>query len=154
MLDVNAILVETGQTIWFYRFVKTELPRTDNTVKVLATQRDGAWVLENPEVVHTREERRLRSGEIEAVSIGARSTQEEEATYFALVREVVHDFVGQFASGAGGSAPPPNLAARITSPLPPTIAPAAQPAPGGAPSASPPVPSTPTPPPVMATPLK
>jgi hypothetical protein len=119
MLDANAVWVATGQTMWFYRWLKIAPLSADLHTSVLAYYRPpvpamriprrrrgelptyipeqaGAWMPVAP-LTNTVPEITAISSEREAVSRGARNASDEDAVYFALVREVVSDFVGQFA---------------------------------------------------------
>src|SRR5207249_2914831 len=83
MLDVNAIMVNTGQTLWFYRWVETEPQRVDNSVWAMAVEGDNRLL--NPFQPRSRmaapSAAVVRSGEIEAVSHSGRSADEERALY-------------------------------------------------------------------------
>jgi hypothetical protein len=150
MLDVNAIMVDTGQTIWFYRWVKTEPQRQDNNIMALAMETgNNLWSEVKPLGRPTSNNVAVvRSAEVEAVSQSGRSADQEKALYFQLLRSVVSDFVKQFSGGRNVAAiplrkrPPPPAPAPAPAPLPPPAAPEAPPAPTAsapAPAASPPV---------------
>lgn len=99
MLDVNAILVETGQTIWFYRWQHLDTSETQVSNGVLATK------LENE--AHWKETYPLPrgTGPGQPVGLAADSGSYQaaggpanagEARSFRLMREVVADFVDRF----------------------------------------------------------
>ena len=169
MLDVNAILVATGQTIWFYRWVKTEPQRQDNNLMALAMETSkNLWMEVRPRPrTATGNVAVVRSAEVEAVSRSGRSADQEKALYFQLLRSVVSSFVKEFSGGRNIAAMPmppraPQPAA-IPAPVPPAApevpAPAAAPPPEaaapspGAVTASAPLPSV-APPTVQPPPIR
>lgn len=106
MLDVNAILVSTGQTIWFYRWQKLDTGDMTTSLKALATRL--------PPSTWERIQPRRASNASTASDIEARTWVEREeeksggapenardALYFQLMRDVVRDFVTRFTNGAG-----------------------------------------------------
>ena len=101
MLDANAIMVDTGQTVWFYRWIKAEPVREDDQTSVLARRDKGQWIAIEPEQSYEPKQTMVRSAEVEAVSTSGRSASEEEAVYFRLMRDVIGDFVAQFLKGSG-----------------------------------------------------
>jgi hypothetical protein len=129
MLDVNATVVESGQSIWFYRASKVEQLARDNSASLLLTQKKkGAWTAVRPESQTQADNTRVaRSAEMVAVSSGGRSADQENAVYFGLVRQAVDDFANAFASGQtagsmmppGGNIPPPPPAGAGYPPPPP-----------------------------------
>lgn len=107
MLDVNAILVSSGQTIWFYRWQKLDTGDLSTSLKALATRLP-------PEPWRKVQPRQLPS--VAADSYEARSWIErgeehsgggpanaQDATYFQLMREVVRDFVTRFTGNVPGN---------------------------------------------------
>jgi hypothetical protein len=134
MLDVNAILVGTGQTIWFYRWVKTEPQRQDNNITALAMETSkNLWMQVSPKPrAATSNVSVVRSAEVEAVSRSGRSADQEKALYFQLLRSVVSSFVKEFSGGRNIAAipMPPRAPQPAAAPLP--AAPEA-PAPAAAP---------------------
>lgn len=113
MLDVNATVIDTGQSIWFYRASKVEQLARDNSASLLLTQKKrGPWTPVRPEsqAQQANNTRVARSAEMVAVSSGGRSADQENAVYFGLVRQAVDDFANAFASGqTAASTMPPNL---------------------------------------------
>jgi len=106
MLDVNATVVETGQSIWFYRASKIEQLNRDNSASILLTQKKKqGWTVTSPqqEAQAASDARVARSAEMVAVSSSGRSADQENAAYFALVRNAVDDFANSFASGQSSS---------------------------------------------------
>lgn len=115
MLDVNAIWVASGQTIWFYRWVKVAPFKNQQGVEVLAyydppaisrrrrhdpsiPEGPGRWVAvppAQPQVVPQVVP--VVSSERESLSAPAVNANDDDATYFAIAREVVGNFVGQFS---------------------------------------------------------
>jgi hypothetical protein len=108
MLDVNAVMVETGQTIWFYRWVKADSSSTERMARAVTTKVKQTWqpvsLACQPKAKPTKV---VKSGESEAVSVGALSASDIEAQYFQLIREVVADFVAHFSKGSAGPAKAP-----------------------------------------------
>jgi hypothetical protein len=97
MLDVNAVMVETGQTIWFYRWEKADSVGADKVTRVLALKSKNLWMPIAPKCQKgASNERVVKSGESEAVSVGAAAGSDTEAAYFSLIRDVVADFVAKF----------------------------------------------------------
>ena len=108
MLNVNAVLARTGQTVWFYRWMKAEPLEQDEIISVLAKLEDDdddkdeeQWSQVSPEREDAANDRDriVRSGETEAISVGSRPASASDAVYFQLVQDVVNDFVTQFARG-------------------------------------------------------
>ncbi|MFO0755246.1 MAG: hypothetical protein U0359_02070 [Byssovorax sp.] len=118
MLDANAVLVSSGQAIWFYRWLKVAPFSAEQQAKVLAffgppasfkpakgdpqtylLGQPGTWTPVAPEPSPDAGPVTVTavSSEREAISTGAKNASEDDATYFALVREVVADFVGKFS---------------------------------------------------------
>lgn len=98
-LDVNAVMVDTGQSIWFYQN-KRVLPITgDTTFRVLAVRHKKQWIELQPLTPRQPRTSRATVGEVEAVSVGDRASSEQDATYTTLLRELVADFVTQFTQG-------------------------------------------------------
>ena len=98
MLDINAINVATGQTMWFYRWQKLDTDRYETGARGLYTQLgDGPWSAvpwptgPRPVVGPT-----MSSGEVREERSGGGPDSASQALYFQLMREVVRDFVGSF----------------------------------------------------------
>ena len=100
MLDVNAVDIETGQTIWFYRWSKHE-----NTSQSIVT----GYLLECSPHFNCRKVRAKgrsvkggdggkRSNETESFSSSARVASAPDVVYFGLLRDVTIDFVRRFSS--------------------------------------------------------
>lgn len=105
MLDVNAILVSTGQTIWFYRWQKLDTGEMTTTLKALATRLppDG-WMKTEPhrpanDSLSLSEARSWK--QVEEAQRAQRPENERDALYFQLMREVVRDFVTRFTGKPG-----------------------------------------------------
>jgi hypothetical protein len=102
MLDVNAVMVSSGQSIWFYRWQRLDTPTAARQVSALARRVDGGpWVPVAPAplapaALPVDERRSVESGE--RVSGGA-PEDPADAAYFRLMREVVTDFVQRFTHG-------------------------------------------------------
>lgn len=103
MLDVNAISVSTGQTLWFYRWQRLDTPSASRRVSALAS-REGAgyWFQVMPitpasAVTPVDPRAAVESGE-QLQGGGAQDVA--DATYFRLMREVVTDFVQRFNPNA------------------------------------------------------
>jgi hypothetical protein len=159
MLDVNAIMVATGQTIWFYRWVKIEPQRQDNNIMALAKETNkDFWMAVSPRPREvTGNVSVVRSGEVEAVSRSGRSADEQKALYFQLLRSVVSNFVKEFSGGrniaaipmppraprpAAVPASPPSASPEVPAPAPAAVPGAAAPSPDASPvAASAPLPS-------------
>ncbi len=142
MLDVNAIMVSTGQTIWFYRWVKIEPQRQDNDVMALARETNkDMWMAVSPRPrAATGNVAVVRSAEVEAVSRSGRSADEQKALYFQLLRSVISNFVKEFSGGRNIAAiPMPPRAPRPAAP-PPASPEAPAPAPAPVPGAAAPLP--------------
>ncbi len=103
MLDVNAIAVDTGQTIWFYRLAKAQAASKDNSVTFTAERIGSGWRLYSPSGKKSDERTAMvKSGEVEAISTSGQSANQEETIYFQLMREVIKDFAEEFKSGRAG----------------------------------------------------
>lgn len=98
MLDVNAILVESGQTIWFYRWQRLDTSSSRHEVSVLAkrmsdelvwqpaipTQKPGTFAPYQP-------------GDSATFEAAGGPSNATDALYFQLMRDVVADFVARFS---------------------------------------------------------
>jgi hypothetical protein len=106
MLDVNAIAVDTGQTIWFYRWTKSEPLQEDRTVEFLASYQQKRWFrLESEQRRHNAPKGNARSGEVQVMSSSARPANEDNAVYFQLMRDVISDFAAAFSAGQRSQRP-------------------------------------------------
>ena len=93
-INATAVLVDTGQAIWFYEWTHKEaLSDRYETDVLLACKHDVCW-RPAPE---TKPEREVYSGSTEAVSASERDANEINATYSALIREALDDLVIRFA---------------------------------------------------------
>jgi hypothetical protein len=93
-INTTAVLVDTGQAIWFYEWTHKEaLSDRYETDVLLACKHDVCW-RPAPE---TEAEREVYSGSTEAVSASERDTNEINATYNVLIREALDDLVTRFA---------------------------------------------------------
>ena len=109
MLDINAILVSTWQTIWFYRWQKLDTGSSTTSVTALARKLGaGPWQQVDPVRPYTPNQPQWedrRSVEVEEHSHAGGPQNSERATYFRLMREVVGDFVSRFTHpGTAGGA--------------------------------------------------
>jgi hypothetical protein len=98
MLDINAILVSTGQTIWFYRWQKLDTQSLTNAVSVLAQRTgDGPWSPVAPPGNPGAPNVEQRSAvEYQNQTSGGGPANAREALYFKMMRDVVGDFVVRF----------------------------------------------------------
>ena len=109
MLDVSMVDSETGQTIWFYRWLNQKdtstlafanfllhcKPRGCHKGKELNfVDQDSSR--QNDQKSKSSEK---RSSEIENNSTNASPSSEEDAEYFNLLKDVTADFVKRFSSG-------------------------------------------------------
>lgn len=103
-LNVNAIMVETSQTFWFYQWTKFNVS-AGLELGVLSQLTLMGPVVVTPQCSSDQVARPTigKSTESAASNVGLPSSSEEKALYFKLVREVVNDFVTQFAKGAAPS---------------------------------------------------
>ncbi len=99
MLDVNAILVESGQTIWFYRWQRLDTASTGSEVSALAQKMsdDVAWRAVVPRPSGTVQP---APAPVESASFQSNGgpASAKDARYFQLMREVVTDFVRRFTT--------------------------------------------------------
>ena len=105
MLDVNAVLVGSGQTIWFYRWIKPELSDREDVVAVHFQKKRG-WVpigFSNP-VNNVPGDKTEGHAQSTTVSTGPGAANERQARYHDLVRNIVKDFAQAFASGQSTAA--------------------------------------------------
>jgi len=104
-LNVNAIMVETGQTIWFYQWTKFDAPGGELDVRVLSELTGNMqWSVVSPQCSSLYAARSMKGNPRESDATGVTAGSEEKPLYFKLMREVVKDFVAQFAKGAGSTA--------------------------------------------------
>jgi hypothetical protein len=102
MLDVNAVMVSTGETIWFYRARLDSKEGAVQQASTLIFGKGDLWWRVPPrahnaggnEVVEMR-----GASEVEAVSTSAQPSEVIDAKYFALIRTAVSDFVERFSKG-------------------------------------------------------
>jgi len=93
-INATAVLVDTGQAIWFYEWTHKEaLSDRYETDVLLACKHENCW-RPSPE---TPPEREVYSGSTEAVSAAERDASEINATYNVLIREALDDLVTRFA---------------------------------------------------------
>jgi hypothetical protein len=148
-LDAVAIWVQSGQSIWYYRWTHARAPdEVASGYNVLLTCLDG--MLNQCEAKQLRRPvagvpGRAAAGETVAVSVAERPEDIERAVYAGLFKEVVSDFVSSFAKARGMARPAP------------AAAPAYQPAaayPAEPPAASYPAPAPARPAPAPAAPAE
>ena len=98
MLDINAIHVATGQTMWFYRWQKLDTDRYETGARGLYTQVGaGPWAaVAWPTGSRPSASPTMSTGEVRVERSGGGPESASEALYFQLMREVVRDFVGSF----------------------------------------------------------
>jgi predicted ribosome quality control (RQC) complex YloA/Tae2 family protein len=111
MLDVSAVDSETGQSIWFYRWLNQKDTATYVFANFLLHCKPGNchkgkelnWVDQDSKAPNQDNQksnsREKRSSEEENKSIDARPSSEDEAEYFNLLKDVTADFVKRFSSG-------------------------------------------------------
>jgi len=93
-INATAVLVDTGQAIWFYEWThKESLSDRYETEVLLACKKERCWQA-SPE---QKPEREVYSGSTEAVSASERDANEINATYNDLIREALDDLVTRFA---------------------------------------------------------
>ena len=93
-INATAVLVDTGQAIWFYEWThKESLSDRYETDVLLACKHAVCW-RPAPE---TNPEREVYSGSTEAVSASERDANQRNATYNDLIREALDDLVTRFA---------------------------------------------------------
>ena len=104
MLDVNAILVETGQTIWFYRWQHLDTTALGRETRVLAQRwsNEKDWKPAIPRVRATDDAPTHEADDGTFQQLGGPSSV-KDARYFRLMREVVGDFVSRFTQRSPGS---------------------------------------------------
>ncbi len=106
-LNVNAVMVETGQTIWFYQWTKFDTARPPITVRVLSQLTDDRtreWAAVAPQCsANYGPSSPARSTESSATGITPGSDTEMKNIYFRLMRAVVGDFVTRFAKSPGST---------------------------------------------------
>jgi len=99
MLDLDAVLVSSGQSIWFYRWQRLDTPASARQVSALGLRVDGgAWIPVAPRslvpvAAPVDDRRSVESGELVA---GGGPEAPLDAAYFRLMREVVADAVQRF----------------------------------------------------------
>lgn len=101
MLDINAVDIETGQTLWYYRWRKHEDASRYVFANVLVQCWDNWGCL--PEAKQDPDGKQIahenRSTEVETISTSARPASEQDVIYFGLLQDVTADFVKRFSSG-------------------------------------------------------
>jgi hypothetical protein len=117
-LDAVAIWVQSGQSIWYYRWTHARPPdEVSSGYNVLLACLDG--VLSQCEAKQLRRPvaqvpGRAAAGETVAVSVSERPEDIERSIYADLFKEVVSDFVSSFAKARGSglrpmpASPPPS----------------------------------------------
>lgn len=104
-LDVNAVMVSSGQTIWFYRWLKVEpLPPDLRFSMFLFQSGSGPWLpVAGVGQGDALEAHSAKARESEAVSVQGSPENRIADAYHALIREVIRDFVERFrGTRAGG----------------------------------------------------
>ncbi|MGD2063024.1 MAG: hypothetical protein PVF51_05515 [Nitrospirota bacterium] len=93
-INATAVLVDTGQAIWFYEWTHKEaLSDRYETDVLLACKHDVCW---RPSA-ETKPEREVYSGSTEAVSASERDASAINATYNELIGQALDDLVTRFA---------------------------------------------------------
>jgi hypothetical protein len=90
MVDVNAVLTDSGQSIWFYRWRKVEIEPGANVAVALARGDSAQWERVQPEGDSVRRSRKPGAEE-----------HEDETKYFIVLRDVVSDFANEFHGALG-----------------------------------------------------
>ncbi|MEN3973974.1 hypothetical protein [Emcibacter sp. SYSU 3D8] len=110
-LDAVAVWVQTGQSIWYYRWTHSRAPEdAASGYNVLLTCLDG--VLSQCQTNQIRRAvaqapGQAAAGETVAVSISERPEDAERAIFSELYKEVVSDFVTSFARNKSNARPAP-----------------------------------------------
>lgn len=97
MLDVNAILVSSGQTMWFYRWTRLDGMSAGQEVRALARRlsNETLWQLTTARTNPSAPQQVNAPDTATYHSTGGPSSA-KDARYFQLMREVVGDFVARF----------------------------------------------------------
>jgi len=158
-LDVNAIMVSTGQSIWFYRGTRFEEVKEEHLVEFRGLRRGPQWEFRPMPQDQARPEPTAPPTSM-SQTVGGAPASPEDQKYHQLMLELVRDFVQRF-SGAGGQPAPAGYAPAAAPPgappaaAPPGAPPGAAPPPGSPPPAAPPPGAPPpgaAPPPAAAPP--
>jgi len=99
-VNVSAVDVETGQSIWFYEWTVVEDRELEsNAAQLFLCHRSNQTrcFMRAPQVEKGARSTSTRSGGVRAESVGAGAESERTAMYHRLVREVVADLVQRFA---------------------------------------------------------
>ncbi|XID75458.1 hypothetical protein ACF3NA_02640 [Alkanindiges sp. WGS2144] len=102
-LDASAVLVETGQSIWYYRWTHASEPSKVGSHYLLQLNcMDGSiYACQVAPVTNTpgMDKTVLASGESDAVSVSEKPEDKERAIYAELLKEVIEDFVKNYSKG-------------------------------------------------------
>lgn len=90
MLDVNAVMTETGQTVWFYRRVRFQQPGV--STGMLLKRGKAGWV---PTAARAREEPVVAASSTQTQPV--QSVVRPDVAYFELMRGVVAEFAGSLS---------------------------------------------------------
>lgn len=111
MLDVSVVDSETGQTIWFYRWINQKETSTLEFANFLLHCKENGCHkgkelnFEDNDSDSSRQDNQKykasekRSSEVENNSTNGSPSSEEDAEYFNLLKDVTVDFVKRFSSG-------------------------------------------------------
>lgn len=99
-LDMNAVYVASGQTVWFYRWVNPKNVVSSNSAILVYAHGDSPWELgaRQPNAAEQmREQMLMASSEPSNTSIMGTSTGSIDTLYFELLRETVLNCVKRFS---------------------------------------------------------
>lgn len=97
-VNANAVLVATGESIWFYEHTEVEPFDREQVALTLAQCGGSSCRVRIPKVKKAKQKKTTRYGSIEAVSSGKRDAAAEDALYHDLVNAAINDLVKQFSS--------------------------------------------------------
>jgi len=102
-VNVSAVDVATGESIWFYQWTVIEDREQEHSAEQLfECNKSNLRVCRYRKPLDARDDTRMtRSGGLTAVSIGAGEEDERDAVYHRLVRRVVEDLVQRFTEDRG-----------------------------------------------------
>lgn len=123
-LDANAVLVATGESIWYYQWThadySSDLKESEVLVECKKQGRECIPLAPVRAVVKTNSETRS-SGDSDAVSVAERSEDLLAAKHAALLSDVINSFVETFSKGQMVMQPviaPQPVAEPVTAPAP------------------------------------
>jgi len=102
-LDANAVMVKTGESVWFYRWTHADPPGFDYQRSVLVE-------CENPRICFAvRPKQRnpeaqrdvMSAGDSDAVSVAERPEDKDRAVYATLLADSIENLVSKFSKHRG-----------------------------------------------------